>query len=50
MEKFMFIFRNEMQVKLMYEDFSPEEMQAELQKWNNWIGGIDSYGCALSSR
>ena len=49
MEKFMLIFRNEMQVESMYEDFSPEDMQAELQKWNNWIGGIAAQGKLIST-
>lgn len=49
MEKFMLIFRNEMQVESMYENFSPEDMQAELQKWNTWIGGIAAQGKLIAT-
>lgn len=49
MEKFMLIFRNEMQVESMYENFSPEDMQAELQKWNVWIGGIAAQGKLIAT-
>jgi len=49
MEKFMLIFRNEMEVESMYENFSPEEMQAELEKWNTWIGGIAAQGKLIAT-
>ncbi|UTA69742.1 YciI family protein [Emticicia sp. 21SJ11W-3] len=44
MEKFMLIFRNEIEVEHMYQNFSPEQMQAELEKWTVWIGGIAAQG------
>jgi hypothetical protein len=33
----------------MYENFSPEDMQAELQKWNNWIAGIAAQGKLIAT-
>jgi hypothetical protein len=33
----------------MYENFSPEDMQAELQKWNNWIAGIAAKGKLIAT-
>lgn len=40
----MLIFRNEIEIEEMYQNFSPEQMQAELEKWTNWIGGIAAQG------
>jgi hypothetical protein len=43
MDKFMLIFHNEAD---RYTEFlpSPEEMQVEMQKWNQWIAGIAAQG------
>ena len=45
----MLIFRNEMELESTYENFSPEEMQAELQRWNTWIGGIAAQGKVVAT-
>ncbi|GAB3639962.1 YciI family protein [Spirosoma arcticum] len=39
MEKFMLIFHSTQDQGTAYLQ-SPEEIQAEMQKWNHWIGGI----------
>ena len=44
MEKFMLIFQSPNSQALAYQQQSPEEMQAEIQKWNQWIGGIAAQG------
>lgn len=40
MEKFMLIFHSTQDQGTAYQQQSPEEIQAEMQKWNHWIGGI----------
>ena len=42
MEKFMLIFRNE-ESQTGFRP-SPEEIQAEMEKWNNWLGGLAAQG------
>lgn len=37
MKEFLFVFRNDYKA---VPQRSPEEMQAELKKWIDWIGGI----------
>ncbi|WP_337040477.1 YciI family protein [Emticicia sp. 17c] len=49
MEKFMLIFRNTLDVESTLENLSPEDMQAELQKWNTWIGGIAAQGKLIAT-
>lgn len=44
MDKFMLVFHNTPATEDFYAQMSPEDMQAELQKWNNWIGGIAAQG------
>ncbi len=44
MNKFMLVFRGTTASEADYQDMSPEAMQAELQKWNTWIGGIAAQG------
>ena len=41
MKEFMLIFRNEYNPN---HRPSPEELQASLKKWENWIGGIAAQG------
>ncbi|SEI38037.1 Uncharacterized conserved protein [Dyadobacter sp. SG02] len=41
MKDFMFVFRNDPST---LADRSPEEMQASMQKWMDWIGGIAAQG------
>lgn len=49
MHKFMLIFRNTPVSEEVYANMSPEAMQAELDKWNTWIGGIAAQGKFISS-
>jgi len=44
MEKYMLLFRNSTASEERYHKMSPEEMQADLDKWNQWIGGIAAQG------
>ena len=43
----MLIFHNEASQTTMRP--SPDEMQAEMQRWNDWIGGIAAQGKFVSS-
>jgi hypothetical protein len=47
MEKFMLIFHNTSNTEMAFQDQSPEELQAEIQKWNVWIGGLAAQGKML---
>jgi len=49
MDKYMLFFRSAIPNEDAFQDLSPEEMQAEIQKWNNWIGGIAAQGKLISS-
>ncbi len=40
----MLLFRNTTVSETTYQEMSPEAMQAELDKWNSWIGGIAAQG------
>jgi len=44
MDKFMLLFHGNAQAQQDFANQSPEALQAELQKWNNWIGGIAAQG------
>lgn len=44
MEKYLLLFRNSTASEMAYHEMSPEEMQANLDKWNKWIGGIAAQG------
>jgi hypothetical protein len=44
MDKFMLIFHGDAQTEQDYANQSPEALQAELQKWNTWIGQIAAQG------
>jgi hypothetical protein len=49
MEKFMLIFHSPALTEQEFMAQSPEAMQAEIQKWNHWIGGIAAQGKLLGS-
>jgi hypothetical protein len=49
MEKYMLIFRNSITSEDEYQKLSPEAMQAELDKWGQWIGGIAAQGKMVST-
>lgn len=40
----MLLFRNSQISETTYQEMSPEAMQADLDKWNKWIGGIAAQG------
>ncbi|GAB3902919.1 YciI family protein [Larkinella knui] len=44
MEKFMLIFHGQRMDETMFQALSPEDFQAEIEKWNTWIGGIAAQG------
>ncbi|RRB07217.1 YciI family protein [Larkinella rosea] len=44
MEKFMLIFHGQQAGEQMFQELSPEDFQAEIEKWNTWIGGIAAQG------
>jgi len=40
MKEFMMLFRNTQRSEEDFAQLSPEDMQAEVQRWQDWIGGI----------
>ena len=48
MDKFLLLFHNTTYDEA-YWDKSPEALQAELAKWNTWIGGIAAQGKLVSA-
>jgi hypothetical protein len=49
MDKYMMIFRNTPTSEEQYQSMSPEQMQASLDQWNAWIGGIAAQGKLVGS-
>lgn len=49
MDKYMMIFRNTPTSEEQYQSMSPEEMQASLDQWGAWIGGIAAQGKLVGS-
>ncbi|MBD2701946.1 hypothetical protein IC229_14955 [Spirosoma sp. BT702] len=49
MDKFMLVFYSPYSQELAYIEQSPEAIQAEIQKWNNWIGGLAAQGKMLGT-
>ena len=49
MEKFLLLFRNSVVEETTFQEMSPEAMQAEIAKWNTWIGGIAAQGKLIST-
>jgi hypothetical protein len=49
MDKFMLLFRSSVPSEDAFQNLSPEELQAEIQKWNDWIGGIAAQGKLVGS-
>ena len=45
----MLIFRNTPTTEAEFQNLSPEAMQAELDKWGQWIGGIAAQGRMVST-
>lgn len=46
MKEFMMIFRSEPKA---WDNLSPEKMQANTKKWQDWIGGIAAQGKFVST-
>ena len=44
MEKFMLIFHGQQADEQAFQEMSPDEVQAVIEKWNQWIGGIAEQG------
>ncbi len=49
MEKFLLLFHSAPMTAQDMQAMSPEAMQAELAKWNTWIGGIAAQGKMIST-
>jgi hypothetical protein len=49
MNKFMLLFWNTATTEEAYLQQSPEALQAEIAKWNEWIGGLVSKGNFLGT-
>lgn len=49
MDKYMLLFRSEVPNEDAFQNLSPEDLQAEIQKWNSWIGGIAAQGKLIGS-
>lgn len=49
MDKYLLLFRNSTQSEEAFQDMSPEDMQASLEQWQAWIGGIAAQGNFISS-
>ncbi|MDW7694597.1 YciI family protein [Flammeovirgaceae bacterium SG7u.111] len=46
MKEFMMLFRSEPK---MWSELSPEQMQSNMKKWQDWIGGIAAQGKFVST-
>ena len=44
MKDFMLIFRDALPAEEQFANASPEEMQAEMEKWNIWMEGLATQG------
>jgi len=40
MKEFMYIFRNTQKAEEMYSNMSPQEMEADMKNWNDWMGKL----------
>lgn len=49
MNKYMLAFWNATQTENEFAELSPEAIQAEIAKWNQWIGGIAAQGKMIST-
>ena len=50
MKEFMYIFRGSVQNEQAFIQLSPEQMQAEMQKWNVWMGDLAQKGKLISGQ
>jgi hypothetical protein len=49
MEKFLLLFRDTAASEANFQALSPEDMQAEIARWGQWIGGIAAQGKLVST-
>ncbi|AEI47759.1 YCII-related protein [Runella slithyformis DSM 19594] len=49
MNKYMLAFWNALPSEEAFAQLSPEAIQAEIQKWNQWIGSIAAQGKMISA-
>jgi hypothetical protein len=49
MEKVLMLFRNSRMEEAAFQEMSPEAMQAEIEKWTNWLGSIAAQGKLIAS-
>ncbi len=49
MSKYLMLFRNSIASEETFQENTPEEMQAELAKWGQWIGGIAAQGKLIAT-
>ncbi|MFN8355026.1 MAG: YciI family protein [Spirosomataceae bacterium] len=49
MNKYMLAFWNAIPSEEAFAELSPEAIQAEIQKWNTWIGGIAAQGKLIAT-
>lgn len=49
MNKYMLLFRGSVPNEDAFQNLSPEDLQAEIQKWQTWIGGIAAQGKLIGS-
>lgn len=49
MKEFMMLFRSEEREEREFAEATPEEMQAQIQLWQDWIGGIAAQGKFVST-
>lgn len=44
MKDFMYIFRNTIEAERAYVKQSPDELQADMELWTAWMGGLEAKG------
>jgi hypothetical protein len=49
MEKFLLLFRSSVASETEFNTLSPEDLQAEVARWGQWIGGIAAQGKLVST-
>jgi hypothetical protein len=49
MSKYLMLFRNSTASEEAFQQSTPEEMQAEMEKWGQWIGQIAAQGKLIST-
>jgi hypothetical protein len=49
MDKYLMLFRNTPVSEDAYQNMTPEEMQASLDSWGAWVGGIAAQGKLIAS-